>query len=329
MDDVSFVGHDLHRPECVLCTKDGSICVADWRGGVTVLAPDGRQHTLLARTGGPAPKPNGIGLLPDGTFLLTHLGDTDGGVFRLDAAGDLRPVLTEIDGAAMPPTNFVVRDRQGRIWVTVSTRRAPRALSYRATADDGFIVLLDGKGARIVADGLGYTNECVIDPDGSVLHVNETFTRRLTRFAIAADGSLGDRRTICEFGEGTFPDGLALDENGGLWVTSIVSNRIIRVDPDGTVEVVLDDSDPTHVGWVEDAYRGGTMGRPHLDRARGRRLANISSLAFGGPDLRTAYLGCLLGDRIARFQAPLAGAPPAHWEVRPALPGPPGADNGS
>ena len=30
-------------------------------------------------------------------------------------------------------------------------------------------------------------------------------------------------------------------------------------------------------------------------------LANISSLAFGGPDLRTAYLGCLLGDSIARF----------------------------
>jgi hypothetical protein len=55
------------------------------------------------------------------------------------------------------------------------------------------------------------------------------------------------------------------------------------------------------------------MGRPHLDHAAGRVLRNISSLAFGGPGLRTAYLGCLLGDMIASFDAPVAGYPPAHW----------------
>jgi hypothetical protein len=42
-------------------------------------------------------------------------------------------------------------------------------------------------------------------------------------------------------------------------------------------------------------------------------LQNISSLAFGGADRRTAYLGCLLGDRLACFRAPVAGHPPPHW----------------
>jgi len=55
-------------------------------------------------------------------------------------------------------------DSQNRIWLTISTRRTPRALGYRSDVDDGYIVLLDHGGARIVADGLGYTNEVQFDP---------------------------------------------------------------------------------------------------------------------------------------------------------------------
>jgi hypothetical protein len=86
--------------------------------------------------------------------------------------------------------------------------------------------------------------------------------------------------------------------------------------PDGSQEIVLEDCDPAHVDACEAAYLGGTMGGPHLDRAAGRLLKNISSLAFGGPGLRTAYLGCLLGDSIAAFESPVAGHPPAHWNWR-------------
>jgi hypothetical protein len=42
-------------------------------------------------------------------------------------------------------------------------------------------------------------------------------------------------------------------------------------------------------------------------------LRNISSIAFGGIDRRTAYLGCLLDDAIYAFRAPVAGLAPAHW----------------
>jgi hypothetical protein len=131
--------------------------------------------------------------------------------------------------------------------------------------------------------------------------------------ALRADGSLGPRRTVAEFGPGTFPDGLCFDALGRAWITSIVYNRVLRVDPDGRQQVVIEDSDPAHLEEVEVAYRAGTMGRAHLDQARARRLRNSSSLAFGGPDLRAGYLGCLLGDTLERFASPVAGHPPPHW----------------
>jgi hypothetical protein len=130
---------------------------------------------------------------------------------------------------------------------------------------------------------------------------------------ISADGSLGPKDVIAEFGAGTFPDGLTFDVDGNVWITSIVSNRVIRVDPDRGQEIILEDADPEHVASTEAAYQAGELGRPHLDRVASRRLRNVSSLAFGGPDLRTAYLGCLLGDSIASFQSPVAGHPPIHW----------------
>jgi SMP-30/Gluconolactonase/LRE-like region len=214
----------------------------------------------------------------------------------------------------LPPTNFVVADHAGRTWITVSTRRTPRALGYRNDCDDGFIVMVNDEGARIVADGLGYTNECAVHPTGLWLYVNETFTRRLSRFAIREDGSLGTKEVVTEFGAGTFPDGLVFDAEGCAWIVSIVSNRVIRVMPDGAQHVFLQDADEAHLAWVEAAYQASDMGRPHLDQVKSQRLKNISSIAFGGPDLRTGYLGCLLGDHVTTLKMPVAGHPPVHWE---------------
>ena len=36
------------------------------------------------------------------------------------------------------------------------------------------------------------------------------------------------------------------------------------------------------------------------------QVTALLDLAFGGPDLKTAYLGCLLGDSIASFTMPVA-----------------------
>ena len=312
LDQLTSVGVELARPECVLCTSDTVLHVSDWRGGVTLIAPDGRQRTILAK-GNFKPKPNGIAISPDGGWLFAHLGESDGGVYRLAPDGTLSPELLEVDRAPLPPTNYVHIDGQRRVWVTVSTRRQPRNLGYRPDCSDGFIVLLDSDGARIVAEGLGYANECLIHPVTGQLYVNETFARRLTRFDVDSDGSLSNKTTMAEFGPGTFPDGLTFDIEGGIWITSIVSNRVIRVDAAGRQEVLLEDARPDDLAGVERTYLAGEMGRPHLDRSLGRRLKNISSAAFGGADLKTVYLGCLLGEDIAVFQSPIAGLKPFHW----------------
>ena len=314
LESLRWRGKGLVRPECALTTASGDIFSADWRGGVAHIRPDGSQALYSGTLPGGRPlRPNGIALRRNGNFLLADLGEEAGGVFELTREGAVRPVLVEVDGLEIPPANFVFENPAGRLWLTVSTRHRPRALAYRKDIADGFIVLRDEKGARIVADGLGYTNEAGVSPDGRFLYVNETFARRLTRFRIGAEGCLAGRETVATFGRGTFPDGLSFDTEGGIWITSIVSNRVIRVLPDGSQETVLEDADEAHIAWVEEAFQGGAMGRPHLDRCAGKVLKNISSLTFGGLDRRTAFLGCLLGDSLACFQTPVSGHPPIHW----------------
>ena len=93
--------------------------------------------------------------------------------------------------------------------------------------------------------------------------------------------------------------------------------QLIRVQPDGAQQLVLDDGDADYVNWVEQAWERAELGRAHMDRPHQTVLKNISSIAFGGADLKTIYLGCLAGDSIASFRladkSPLCGHPPVHW----------------
>lgn len=54
--------------------------------------------------------------------------------------------------------------------------------------------------------------------------------------------------------------------------------------------------------------------REHMNIGAARRLRNITSVTFGGPELKTVYLGSLFGDGLFTFRSPVAGAIPAHWE---------------
>lgn len=316
LSEVSLLGVGLVRPECVLATKAGDLYTADWRGGVAHLKPDGTQ-ALYAGATADLPeglRPNGIALERDGSFLIANLGSEAGGVWRLTRDGQVSPVLLEIEGQPVPPSNYVVRDHDGRLWLTVSTRVKPRSLDYRRDSASGFVAVLDERGARVVADGLGFTNECQISPDGRWLYVNETYGRRLSRYPMAGDGSLGAKQVVHEFGEGQFPDGLAFDAEGHVWIAGVISNQLLRVDPEnGSARIMLSETDAGHVAWVEQAYAANVLGRPHMDSNPATKLRNLSSIAFGGPDLRTGYLGCLLGDHIARVSLLVSGAAPVHW----------------
>ena len=107
LHNLRFVGEGLSRPECALAHSSGHIFVPDWtdNGGVSIVLPNGETHRHLAknwesvasRLGFEEPlRPNGICLLPDGEFLLAHLGAERGGVFKLAVDGTISPVLLEL-----------------------------------------------------------------------------------------------------------------------------------------------------------------------------------------------------------------------------------------
>ena len=327
LDQLGFVGRDLKRPECVLCMPSGRLYVADRNGGILRIETDGSQSMLPWQQ--PADLhdfvPNGFALLPDGTFLVANMGH-DGGVWAWHPDGRIEPFLMEADGERLAKANFVFNDEQGRVWITVTTRSDPLSKAMTGLGQpelrDGFVCLVDKKGARIVADGFAFTNEARIDPSGQWLCVVETQGRRITRFRLGADGNLSGREAFATFGHGTFADGMAFDAEGHLWVTSIVSNRLWRVAPDGKAVLVFEDGNAEHIAEVERVLTDRSIKREHFYVKSGTHVQNIASIAFGGPDLRTAYLGSLSGDTIATFRSPVPGLALPHWTYGDAGVGP-------
>lgn len=294
------LGGGLRRPECVVPTADGSVLVPHWPGGVTRVSADGTTEHWLAAHAPIDLRPNGIAVADDGAFLIANLGD-DGGVWRLDRSGQLTPVVLEADGLRLPPTNFVTVDGAGRMWISVSTRMVPRQQAWRDDIADGFVVCADSTGAHIVADGLHYTNEVRPDPSGQWLYVVETFGRRIRRWPIRPGVRLGAPEVIYGSTDEFFPDGFAFDEDGGLWVTSLVSNRLIRL-AGGTAQVVLEDRNAEFIRSAEDAFASRTMTAAHLGPIPGTTIQQLTSVGLGGPDGRTVYLGTLHGTAVYTFR---------------------------
>ena len=100
-------------------------------------------------------------------FLLAHLDDHEGGVWRLSLDGKLEPFLLEVEGRPLPPTNFVLPIATER-YITVSTRLVPRARGPQPGHADGFIVLQrPARRARSSPTALGFTNEAKSTPAGA------------------------------------------------------------------------------------------------------------------------------------------------------------------
>lgn len=308
LESLSFTGAALSRPECVLATRRGDLFVSDRRGGVTRIAPDGTQ-TLI---GGSNLIPNGIALLRDGSFAIANLSD-DGGVWRLSPDGTVAPEVTEIAGRRLGSVNFVRTDSRDRLWISISTIRKGDD-QFRTDIADGFIALRDESGIRVLATDICWTNECWPDESRGLLYVNETYGRRLTRFDMAQDGSLSNRITLATFGHGDYPDGLALDVEGGVWVVSVASNRVYRIGPGGSKRIVIEDSDTVRLNVLEDALHARRLTRTMMHDTHGSVLRNASSIAFAGPDLTTAHLGSLGGETLATFGPGVAGVKPVHWD---------------
>lgn len=322
---LTYVGEGLQRPECILAERDGSLWSADARGGVVHIRPDGSQR-LVAQEAAIAfataddeetrfvagTLPNGLAFARNGDILISNFGTDRLEVMTRDGAS--RVLVDSIDGAPIGKVNFVLRDSRDRIWLTVSTRIRNWMRAMSPNIADGYIALYDQGRLRVVADGLRFTNEIRLDAGEEWLYAAETCGCRVTRFRVGPDGSLSGRETFGPSDHGAFIDGIAFDAHGNLWGTHVMTDRLFAITPDGDLRILLDEDKGSAAGKALMAAFARDEVTPELMLACGGTSAPwFASLTFGGPDLKTAYIGSLRGTRIPAFRSPVAGLPMVHW----------------
>ncbi len=312
-DAIELVGRDLRRPECVLAEPDGTLWTADARGGVMRIDPDGTQTLVVPDRVEEGSLPNGLALAADGSILVADWGtDT---LARLTRDGRSTTLSAEIGGEPLGKTNFVLVDSRGRIWFTVTTRLVPWTRSVNEKAADGYVGVIDGEGIRIAADGFVGTNEIRFDEREEWLYVVESNGRRISRLRAHPDGTLTDREVYGPPDLGGIPDGFAFDQAGNLWITLVNADRLVALTPDGEVLTLLDDGDPARVAAWDERFVAGTMTPETLATPAGTLAPMMASVTFGGPDLRTVYLGSLMGTALPSFRSPVPGLPLSHWRA--------------
>jgi gluconolactonase len=323
--DISYIGYDLQRPECILAEKDGSLWAADARGGVMHIRPDGSQSLIAQRAQATfadasdeetrfvaGTLPNGLAFTRNGDIVISNFGTDRLEVMTRD--GETRILVDTIDGEPIGKVNFVLRDSLDRLWLTISTRTKNWMQAMSPSIVDGFIALYENGRLRIVADGFHFTNEIRLDAREEWLYVAETCARRVTRLRVLEDGSLVDREVFGPSDHGAFSDGIAFDVYGNLWGTHVMTDRIFAITPEGDLRIILDDDRSSDAGHVLMEAFARNEATSHLMLACGGTIAPwFASVTFGAPDLRTVYIGSLRGNRIPYFRSPVAGLPMTHW----------------
>ncbi|MFG1238486.1 SMP-30/gluconolactonase/LRE family protein [Xanthobacter autotrophicus DSM 597] len=322
---IAYVGENLQRPECILAERDGSLWSADARGGVVHIRPDGTQ-TLIAQSEAThfasatdeetrfvaGTLPNGLAFARNGDILISNFGTDRLEIMTRD--GQSRVLADTIDGTPIGKVNFVLRDSRDRIWLTISTRIKNWMQAMSPNVSDGYVALYENGHLRIVADGFCFTNEIRFDAKEEWLYVVETGGKRVTRLRALPNGDLTDRETFGPSDHGAFIDGIAFDAHGNLWGTHVMTDRIFAITPDGDLRIILDDDRGSAAGKALMAALEKDVVTPELMLACGGTIAPwFASVTFGGPDLRTVYVGSLRGARIPFFRSPVAGLPMVHW----------------
>jgi sugar lactone lactonase YvrE len=182
---------------------EGRLWFSNWIDRqVVAVGLDGKPEVMLTRDPDSHPMGYSIDWLPDGRLLVT--GDK---LRRQEPDGSM---VTH----AEQPANEIVVDGRGNIYLNGAdfnfvAGEAPRPGYIKLITPDGEL--------RQVAGDIQFPNGMVITPDDRTLIISESFAGRLTAFDIGADGSLSGRRV---FADGLGPDGICLDADGAVWVST-------------------------------------------------------------------------------------------------------------
>lgn len=204
---------------------DGSLWFSDMHANTVFRVSQQGDLTRVATLQGD--QPSGLGWLPDGRLLIVSMTRRR----LLVQNGDRLEVFADLSGLASYHCNDMVTDHMGRSYIgnfgfDLHNNATPRSAEL--------ILVTPDSDARVVARDLGFPNGAVITPDGRTLIVAESMNRRLTAFDIEDNGDLGNQRIWATL-DGALPDGICLDERGGIWVASPASNEVLRVEEGGQV----------------------------------------------------------------------------------------------
>jgi sugar lactone lactonase YvrE len=270
--DDPFVASPFTEPKSFTTGIEGPACDAEGnvyavnltrRGDIGKVSPDGKAESWLGLPG----KSVGNGIVFDREgrmYVADYVGHN---ILRIDPATKAvsvfahEPSMTQPNDLAIAPDGTVYasdpdwRKGTGRVW-RVDT---------------------SGK-TTLAADGLGTSNGIEVSPDGKTLNVNETVQRNVWAFAIAADGSLGEKRLLKTFEDFGF-DGMRCDVDGNLYITRHGKGTVVKLSPSGEVRKEVD-----------------VLGK------------SPTNLCFGGPDGRTVYVTEVEQRRLVRFRVDRPGA---------------------
>jgi len=164
-------------------------------------------------------------------------------------------------------------DPRGRFWAGTMRRdeMGTEGSLYRLDPDHSVTRLFGGVG---ISNGLDWTT------DRRTMYYIDTTPRALYAFDYDdATGAISGRRALITFPEERgVPDGMTLDADGYLWVALWGGWAVQRYDPDGQM-----------VGRVEVP------------------ASQVTSVAFGGPDLDELYITCARRDNEGDPRQPAAG----------------------
>jgi len=147
-------------------------------------------------------------------------------------------------------------DSQGRLWIGTRDILQERPVSalYLFSELDGLKPSIKN---LVVSNGLGWS------PDNSKFYLTDTIKKTIYQYPFDSDNaSIGNGETFITVSEeGIFPDGLAIDAEGNIWVAMWGSGKIICYKPDGSMYEVIE-----------------------------LAAKNITSCCFGGDDLKTLFV---------------------------------------
>lgn len=173
--------------------------------------------------------------------------------------------------------NDGVADRWGRVWTG--------SMSRDRVQDPMGRLYVVGPGSEVmeIDDGFAVANGIAMSPDGSRAYVSDQWHGRIRRYSLdPGSGEILDKLPAITPAGAGYPDGLAVDREGMLWVAYWDGARVDRLDPAGnvltSVTLPVDQVTRACLGGATGSRLLVTTGRYALDAAGLERQPNAGAL---------------------------------------------------